>query len=162
MNREFVTSNYAKIVYYLLLILFSGSVVLLFSISRNMAQPGPVYLFAILMMSLPVIIAAGFIRRKIIISNDTIKCISLFSTREFATSSIKGYRIITNKSSRSIVFELSDGAGKVTLSNVTDLADKDELLNWVQTNFTDLDGADMQTEKDELLQNTELKNMGSG
>ena len=156
MDREYVVSTRSKITYYLLFILFSSIVFYLFSIGRSIAHPGPVYLFAIFMMIFPVLLLAGFIRKKIIVSKGIIKCISLFGIEESPVNNIKGYRTVVNKSSKSIVFKFKNGAGKLTLNNITDLADNAELLNWVETNFTNLDAVDMKQERETLLEDISL------
>lgn len=156
MNREYVVSKRAKIGYYALAAFFIAIAVVLVVVAVNAVNATPAYFIAVFIAIFPPFLLVNVIKKKVIVDDYTLTSIALFSTKQLQLNDIKGYRIVVNKSSRSVVFESNSGMGKITVSNANELTDKDEFFDWLQTKFTDLDAADVQLEKEDVLQNTAL------
>jgi hypothetical protein len=102
-----------------------------------------------------VLIVINLYRRRIIIDGDSIRCISLFSTKELPLKGIKGSRV----GQKVIELEAYAPAGaKIAIRNYTDLTDSDQLAEWARANFTDLSAIDLATMRDKALQDA---NFGS-
>lgn len=95
------------------------------------------------------------LRRKVIISSDRIINRSLFTTKEIPLHAIKGRRLQV----RLIVLEPSSAEyPRLLIGDYNSLANGGELLEWVTTNFEDLDAADRETAQQQLLQDESLGN----
>jgi hypothetical protein len=145
MGREYTVSTGMKIFYILLAVgMFIFAIVLL-----KIPQLQPVLLlFPLMILAGTVLIIVNVLKRKVVIYDDSIVCINLFSRKEIAFSDIKGCRIGDKLIS---VEPLSQQTPKIAISNYSDLGDSDQLKSWFRDNFTDLDAADLKQDEEKLL-----------
>jgi len=131
-----------------------GMMLLFFFVAGRTDSPAAIYLLGAVLVIIPAMMLTNAARKKVVISDYNIRSTDMFTTSEMAISDVKGYRILNNKSTKSLVFESASGGGKLTISNATGLNDSEELLDWVSNNFIELDAIDIQNQKDDLLQNS--------
>ena len=152
MEQEYTISTGMKILY--------GSIatgafvfsIVLFNMPNHSGGQA-VLLIPFLFLAGSVLIIINLFKRKVIITDDSITNINVFSKKELLLSDIKGCRV----GQKVISLEpVSSEQSKITISNYIDLKDNDLLASWVRGNFKDLDAADLKAEKEALLQNTDL------
>jgi hypothetical protein len=148
MGREYTMSTGMKIFYILLAAgMFVFAIVLL-----KMPQDQPALLLVpLIFIAFAALIIANALRRKVIIYDDSIVCINLFSRKEMAFSDITGCRI----GQKVLVLESNSGE-KITISNYSDLSDSSELATWIKDNFKDLDAIDLKQDEEKVLQDATL------
>jgi len=110
-------------------------------------------LFPLMILAGTVLIIVNVLKRKVVIYDDSIVCINLFSRKEIAFSDIKGCRIGDKLIS---VEPLSQQTPKIAISNYSDLGDSDQLKSWFRDNFADLDAADLKQDEEKLLHDPTL------
>jgi len=112
-----------------------------------------VLLMPVFIIAGAVLIGINIIRRKVILYNDSVLCINLFSTKEIAIKDIKGCRI----GQKAIIVEpISADDPKITISNCNDFGHSSDLKKYFQDNFKDLDAIDLENDKAEILQDSSL------
>jgi hypothetical protein len=102
-----------------------------------------VYCIPVFIFAGGVLILINLFRKKVIIDSDRITYINLFLNKELAIADIKGSRV----GKKAIILESSAGNSKIIISNYNDLGDSDSLVHWAETNFKNLDTADIENER---------------
>jgi len=105
----------------------------------------------LLFIAIAGLIIANVIRRKVIVYDDSIITINLFSTKEMAFNDIKGCRI----GQKFLALESNSGE-KITINNYSDLSGSSELESWMKNKFEDLDAIDLKHNEEQVLQDTTL------
>ena len=113
----------------------------------------PSIIFAASFFCLSILVLISIFRRKVVVSENDIKCVFIFSKRKMEFADIKGARV----ESKAIIIEsLQEGIKPMVITNYVDLKNCDELRGWVQNNFKDLNTIDLENEHQQLLNNTRL------
>lgn len=148
MGREYVISTGMKIFYILLAVgMFIFALVLL----KIPQSQSALLLFPLIIIAGSILIIVNALKRKIIIYNDSILCINLFSRKEINITDIKGCRI----DQKFITLEFNSG-DKMIIRSYSDLRDSSELVNWIKDSFKDLDAIDLKHDEEQVLQDTSL------
>jgi hypothetical protein len=112
-----------------------------------------VLLFPLTLTAGSILIFINLYRRRIIIDEESIRCVSLFSTKELPLKGIKGSRV----GQKVIELEANAPAGaKIVIGNYSDLTNSDELAKWAKENFKDLSAIDLEAQKNSALQDPNL------
>ena len=148
MEQEYRISTDTQIFYGLLAVGMFAFSIYLVAIYNPAAGVG-VLLIPLSLAAGSILIFINLYRRRIIIDGESIRCISLFSSKELPLKGIKGYRV----GQKTIELEANSPAGaKIVIGNYTDLDDSDQLANWARENFKDLSAMDLATVRDKALQ----------
>jgi hypothetical protein len=148
MEQEYTISPGMKIFYAVLaLAAFSFSMFVLTPVKQNALV---VWLFSLFLMAVALLIVVNLLKRKVVISEHSILCISLFSRKELDLAAIQGYRI-----GKKVIYlePVATGDPTITIRNYTDLSKSRELARWVKAAFEDLDAIDLENQRKEVLQN---------
>jgi hypothetical protein len=150
--EEFTNSTGWKIFYSAIaaaMVIFS-----LFLFSMDHTKAGSwVLIIPFILLLFALLIIAVQIKRKIIISADSIIKIGVFGQKELVTANVKGCRI----SEKVICIEpVSLSYQKITINNFSDLGNSDDLVKWLKENFKDLDAEELIVEQNKILQDTDL------
>jgi hypothetical protein len=120
---------------------------------KNPTITNAVLIFPILILVGCVLIFINIFKRKVILSNDKIICVNLFSKKELNIKAIKGYKI----ESKLIQLEpLQSTDAKISIGNYFDLKISDKLVKWITDNFKDLNSISLRKEYDKVLQDQQL------
>lgn len=93
------------------------------------------------------------LRRKVTINSDSIINTGLLGTKEIPLQAIRGMRL----NAKNIILEPSSaGYPRITIGNYDDLARSGQLLQWLQSNVKNLNAEDLETDRQQLLQNDAL------
>jgi len=150
MGREYTVSTGMKIFYILLTVGMFVFAIVLFDISKDQ----PLFLlFPLVLIAGAVLIIINVLKRKVIIYDDSIVCINLFSTKEISFSDIKGCRIGDKYIS---IEPVSQQTPKISITNYSDFGDSSQLKSWFSDNFTDLDAADLKFDEEKLMHDPTL------
>jgi hypothetical protein len=152
MEQEYTISTGTKIFYGLLAAGMLVFAVYLFDI-RNPSVSEGIMLFPILIIAGSVLIVANFIKRKVVIYDDSILVISLFKEKELDFKNIKGCRI----GSKLIVIEpVSPEYSRILIGNYIDFGGSSQMTAQIKEKCKDLDAEDYENERKQLLQDTSL------
>ena len=149
MEEEYIISPGMKIFYGLLGAggLITGLVLL------AQFKPGTPVVLVILpfvLLALGALIFLNLGRKKVILSETSIRCVSLFSTKELDITAVKGCRV---GSKTMYLVPLSADDHTMVIGNYPDLGGSEQLAAWVKANFKDLDQADLDKSRAEAMQN---------
>ncbi len=152
METEYTTSTGYKFFYGALglgAIIFAG---FLFN-THNASGSQLIYLFPLIVLIGGELIIGNQIKRKIIISDNSIKSVNIFRTKEIPFDHIKGVRI-----GEKVIYIESDQDNypKITLNDYISIDDSAGLSAWLTTNFKDLNKEDFEEEKDAILHDSAL------
>ncbi|WP_331962517.1 hypothetical protein [Ohtaekwangia sp.] len=117
----------------------------------SLAAQGFLILISIAMIALMIIGLIDTIKGKVVIDNDKIYTISVFSSRQLMFDEIKGYRL----NDKFILIEPTVQAKK-KIKISTYFSKTNEIVDWLATHYSDLDLLDAETEKQEILNNAEF------
>jgi hypothetical protein len=152
MEKEYTPSTFSWIFYGLLAITLVTLGLYLLSLSKP-GVPWFLVLLPLTMMAAGIMIGVNIARKKVIVNDNSILYISLFSTRQLEFAAIKGCRV----SQKQIRLEpLSGNDHPVVIGNYSDLTDGDELSKWIKNLFTDLDAIDLTNHRQELAEDSRL------
>ena len=152
MEQEYTISTIMKLIYGALALVMFGFAGFVLSMHKNPDVSPVVYCIPVLIFAGGVLVLINLFRRKVIINSDRISCINLFSNKELAIKAIKGSRV----GKKAIVLESNADGSKIIITNYNDLADSESLVYWAETNFKNLDAADLENERNELLQDNTI------
>ncbi|MDR3711232.1 MAG: hypothetical protein P4L51_00330 [Puia sp.] len=152
MERQYSISKGTKIFYGLIAVgMFCFAIYL--AATYNPSVTRAVFLMPLMIAAGSILIVINLFRRKIVIDDHSILCISLFSKKQLELAGIKGCRI----GEKAICLEpLSTVDHRILIGNYNDLEKSEELAGWIKANFKDLDSLDLQRESQELQQNKTL------
>jgi len=148
MGREYTVSTGMKIFYILLAVGMFVFAIVLLKIPQSQSI---LLLMPLLIIVGAVLIIVNVLKRKVVIYDDSILCIGLFSRKEITFKDIKGCRI----GQKALTIESLSG-NKMIISNYSDLSDSDELSSWLKGNFTDLDAVDIKQDEEAILHDSTL------
>ena len=153
MGKEYPVLLGMKIFYGVLAIVMFVFSIYLFNIYNPARVASAVLLFPVFIILGSVCILINIFKRKVIVYDDRIVSIGLFSTKELFIESIKGVRV----ESKVIYVEPINLADRqLRIGNYYDLKNSNEFVKWLQDNFTDLNSIDLADEQTRILHNSEL------
>jgi hypothetical protein len=148
MEEEYVISPGTKVFYGLI---GAGAVVFAL-VLMSQFKPGTAVGLVILpfgFLALGALIFINLGRKKVILSETSIRCISLFSTKEMEFSAVKGCRV---GSKTMYLVPLSADDSTMIIGNYSDLEGSEQLAAWVKAHFKDLEQADLDKSRTEVMQ----------
>ena len=151
MEQEYVISNGYKIFYTVIATLILGFA--LFLISSLTLGNKVVIIIPILMSCGGVLILVNTFKRKIIISEDNVAMVNIFSTRSLACNDIKGIRW---SSKRIIIESKTPSESSIVIRGYDDFTNSEDISKWLTTNFKDLDVYDREADKERILNDANL------
>jgi hypothetical protein len=153
MQREFSVSTGMKVFYCLLGV---GAIVFslyLFSMPKNEEVSSLVYLFPLFFTATGAILILNGLRRKVMIEDDRVVNVGVFTTEELLISDIKGYRL----GRKGLYIDpISSVNKRITINNYNDFSDSWDLLQYIKKTFKDLDEVDLKEQQETISQNTDL------
>ena len=95
----------------------------------------------------------NIIKKRIIITDDSITHVNIFRTKQISFKDIKGCRV-----GQKVIYIVSNTqqAPNITITNYIDFADSEELSNWFKENFRDLNAEDYETDLTNVLNDSNL------
>jgi len=148
MGREYTISTGMKIFYILIAAAMFVFAMVLLKIPQSQSV---LLLFPLIIVVGSALIIINALKRKVIIYDDSILCINLFSRKEISFTDVKGCRI----EQKFISLELNSG-DKMTIRSYSDLGDSAEFEGWVRDKFKDLDAIDLKHDEEQVLKDTSL------
>jgi len=125
----------------------------LFNIPHTVKTPAWFDIFPTLMLVTSIFIFVNIFKKKVIVYDERIVTIGLFLTKELFIDSIKGVRI----ESKIVFIEPINAAdNQLRIGSYYELKNSDQLVKWLQDNFTDLNSVDLADEQNKILHNSEL------
>jgi hypothetical protein len=152
MEQEYTTSLGYKIFYSLL---GAGMIIFAFFLGdiRSPNQPEALLLIPLILLTGSVLIFINIVRRKVVIYNDSILVVNLFTNKEVDFKDIKGCRI----GSKLIVIEpVSAEYPTIRIGNYIDFSNSSQLTATIKEKFKDLDAEDYANEHKQFLQDASL------
>lgn len=149
MEKEYTTAIGYKILYgSLSLILISVALLWVIPSNNNVIHVPGLLVFPVLTIVVSVLVLINLYRRKLIISNYGIRYINIWRTKELPENAIKGFRFID----KSIIIEpISQDYSKLRIRDYLSLSPNKEMLASLDQNFQNLDQADFENNKKEIL-----------
>ena len=153
MEQEYTISTGWKIFMITVAVFLIAFSLFLFSMGEGHANSPLIFLMPITIIIGAVWIIAQQIRKKLIITDDTITRINAFSTVEISIKDIKGCRV----GEKVIYIETSSADNpKVTINNYDSLSNSDELAKYFKEKFKNLDLVDLEAAKEKVLNDNSL------
>ncbi|WP_259070834.1 hypothetical protein HDF24_23660 [Mucilaginibacter sp. X4EP1] len=150
--EEFTNSTGYKIFYSVAAIILIAFSIFLCLLDHSKTGSG-ILVIPVVMILLAFWIILSQIRRKIIISADSIISISAFGTKEIPAANVKGCRI----TSKVIVIEsAAPNHTKIIINNYSDLGNSGGLAKWLKENFADLNEVDLKQQQEKFANDTSL------
>jgi len=155
MEYEYTTSTGYKIFYGILAIVLVGFTLFVpMSANNGGYNDNPaLFIFPILGIAAAALIILNLIKRKIVITDYSIKYITLWSTKEIVIKDIKGFRM---GSKAIFIYPFDEHAPKFAIKDTVSIGDKKGFIDWMNENFKDLNKEEFESAKSELLQDTNL------
>jgi hypothetical protein len=149
MEQEYTTSTGYKIFYGVLALgLLVGSIIMFAKVAQ-LADGIPAFIFAVVAFAGAVIIAINLYKRKAFVSDESVSYQSVWGSKEFSKADIKGFRVVE----KAIYIEpIVDTYGKIAIRDYASISNYKELIQWLNEHFTDLNAADYDAERNEILQ----------
>lgn len=153
MEKEYPISLGMKIFYGILGAGIFVFAVFFFNLPHTSKTPGWFNIIPTLFLISGILIFINIFKRKVIVYDDRIITIGLFSTKEIFIESIKGVRV-----GQKIIYiePLNAGDAQLRIGNYIDLKNSSELVRWLSSNFKDLDSIDLTDEHNKILHDSEL------
>jgi hypothetical protein len=151
MDREFYTSTGYKIFY-------GGAAMLLFAfsvyfISNSSDGKGGLLVPAVIFIIIGVAVCSNLMKRIFIITDNDLTYTSIWGSRELEAANVKGFRV----GEKAIFIEpVQDGYPKIMVRDYGSLAANGDLIELLQTKFKDLNKAEFEEAKHQLLEDTSL------
>ncbi len=153
MEKEYPVSLGAKISYGIFSAIIFVVGIIFFNMPHTSKTPEWFNIIPTLMLITSILVFINIFKRKVIIYDDRIVTIGLFSTKELFIKSIKGVRI----EEKIIIIEpLNSGDTRLKIGNYSDLKNNRELREWLSSNCKDLDAIDLADEHNKILHDSEL------
>ena len=153
MEQEYTVSTGFKIFYGVIAIFLLGFSIFLFSMGEGKADTPLIYSIPILSLISSILLIITQVKRKVIISDQSIIKVNAFSRKELLFSAIKGVRV-GQKAIQIEPFSASDP--KISIGNYLDYKDSGEMRKWLEEHFTDIDKADLDEQQNKLLADQSL------
>src|ERR1700733_5020147 len=152
MEQEFTTSTGYKIFYGAVAgAAFVLSVYLFTNTSLNPNGAG--IIFAIILLLVALAIAMNLYKRKVIFFNDSVMYTSIWGTKELLNNNIKGFRV----GEKAIFIEpLETGYSRIAIRDYSSIGSTDDLKDFLGSHFKDLNKAEFEAEKEEILKDTDI------
>jgi hypothetical protein len=152
MEKEYTIATGWKILYGVISTCLIGVSVFLFT--KHGPQTG---LLFILMPAWLIIAACAMMfnvfKSKVVVSDYSIITTSIRGTKEIINTDVKGFRV----GEKAIFIEpVPDGYRKLIIPDYRTIGNKDELLNWLKTHFTNLDSTEKSQMQEVLLSDPDL------
>jgi len=154
MEQEYTTSTGYKIFYGAGLIAFWGFVLILPLLGNHggyLVQPGLLVL-AVIVFALSVFTVLNFFKRKLIITDYTIKYTNVWGSSELSNQEVKGFKIFDKR----IVVYSSTSSQKVKIRDYSSIGNLDDLLKCLGKYYTNLDSVAYQNNLNEIYNDTAL------
>jgi hypothetical protein len=150
---EYSVSNGFKIFYGSIALFLAGFSIFLIEMGRGSNVSSAVFALPLSGLIGSVLIIVTQVKRKVIISYESITKIGPFTKRELLFNEVRGCRI-----GQKVIYiepsSLSDS--KITIGNYSDYADSEEMVAWIKEHFADLDTIELSAEREKLLEDTSL------
>lgn len=151
MEQEYATSIYFKIIYGLVAVgLFSVSI---YFFVISLLHGHVVWVLPLIGIIAATLIAVNLYKRKIIITNDSITYISVWSSKELLMVDIKGYRTTKNTI---YIYPVSRSYRKISINDNWSLENTDAIFDWFRKTLIDLDIADIEAEKKQIFRDIKI------
>ncbi len=152
MEQEFTTSIGFKIFYGAVAgVAFIIAAYLFTNFSSNSYGAG--VCFAIVLSPIAVAIAVNLYKRKLVFFDDSVRYSSIWGTKELLNSDVKGFRI----GEKAIFIEpLQTGYSRIMIRDYLSIGSTKDLKGSLESRFINLDKAEFEQEKEEILKDTEL------
>lgn len=151
MKQEYRISTWQKGFYGIMAFMIFGFALILFNLPK--VKNSFLLFITLFLLFISASIVINFVKRKLVISENSILCVNLFSRKELKLTAIKGYRL----NGKLIKIEpISENDAILSIGNYTDLQDSIEITNWLAKNFKDLDALDLESEHQKLLKDKSL------
>lgn len=155
MEYEYTTSTGSKILYGILAI-FLVAFTLFVPISANNGSYNSnpaLIIFPIIGIVAAALIIFNLIKRKILITDYSVKYVNVWGTKEIVIKDIRGFRI----GEKAIyIYPFDEHSPKLSIKDTLSIGDKKGFVNWLNENFKDLNKEEFEAAKSELLQDTNL------
>jgi len=153
MEQEYTISTGWKIFMISVATILIGFSIFLFSLGEGKSNNPFIILLPISILIGGIWIIVQQIRKKIIITDESITRINAFGSKEIAIKDVKGCRI----GDKVIYIEaVSVDNAEITINNYDLLGNSEELKNYFKENFKDIDAIDLENEREKMLKNTAL------
>jgi len=152
MEQEFTTSTGYKIFYGAVAgAAFVVSVYLFTNNSLNANGAG--IIFAIILLVVAIAIAMNLYKRKFILFDDSVMYTSIWGSKELLNNNVKGFRL----GEKAIFIEpLETGYSRIMVRDYSSIGDIKDLKDALGSRFTDLNKAEFEAEKEEILKDADI------
>jgi len=155
MEQEYATSTWYKIFYGLGAIAFAGFTIFISTSAggRGNHQSTGLILFPVIGIIGGIMIFINLYKRKVVLSDDQISYTNIWGSKEIPVKEVKGYRV----SDKAIYIEPVDaGYSKLSIKDYASINNQAQLIEWLRGKFTDLNKADYEASKQQILKDTSL------
>jgi hypothetical protein len=151
MEQKYRISTWNKVFYGVIATMIFGFSLYLSNLPKT--KNSILIFIPLLLFFISTLIVVNFIKRKLVISENSILCINLFSRKELKLNAIKGYR----SDGKSIKIEpILKNDTILSIGNYIDFENATEILEWSKKNLKDLDALDLENEHQKLLKDASL------
>ncbi|WP_426670906.1 hypothetical protein ACPPVU_06665 [Mucilaginibacter sp. McL0603] len=154
MEQEYTTSTGYKIFYSIGLIAFFGFALILPLLGNHggySGQPGLLVL-AVIVVAISVFTVLNFFKRKLIITDYTIKYTNVWGASELSNKDVKGFKIFDKR----IVIYSSTTSQKIKIRDYSSIGNLDDLLKCLGKYYTNLDSVAYQDNLNEIYNDAAL------
>jgi len=155
MEYEYTTSTGYKIFYGIAAIFIVGFTFFMPLLANNGGYNNnpALIIFPILGIAAAALIIINLIKRKIVITDYSIKYINVWGSKEIVIKDIKGFRI---GEKAIFICPFDEHTPKLSIKDTLSIGDKKGFVNWLNENFKDLNKEEFESAKAEILQDSSL------
>ncbi|RWY57169.1 hypothetical protein [Mucilaginibacter gilvus] len=153
MEQEYTISRGWKIFYGLVsLASFAFGAFLASKISTASSLGGAIS-GSILLIGVGIVLGLYLVRRKVVLSNDSISVSGILGTRTFANYDVKGFRV---EEKAILIYSIAEGRRRIMINDYDSLGDNDGLITELSERYTDLNAEEYESQLTDILQSNEF------
>jgi len=153
MEQEYKTSTGYKIFYGLGIICLICFTIYLSIIDTKDGKA--IIILPLLGIIVSALVIVNLSKRKVIISDYSVKYISIWGSKEIVNKDVKGYRVLDK---RIVIYPLDSLSSKINIKDYSSIGDSFELIKKLSGIYTDLDAVSYQDNINEIYNNNEFGN----
>src|ERR1700744_724560 len=155
MEKVYTTSIFSKILYGLAAILVAlGTIYTAFFAKNGFQQNHGIIILPLLGIASATLVALNIYKRKVTISNQCIKYVSVWGSREIINEDVKGFKVLDK---RIVIYPIS-GPNRIAIRDYSSIANLGELQQDLNEKYTNLDVVGYQNNLKEIAGDAGLGN----
>lgn len=153
MEQEFTLSKYWKAFYGIVATGAGSASIFLLTKLSSAKSPSALIALSVVFLIFGIIMALYILRRKVVLSKNSISVSGILGTREFANNEVKGFRL---EAKAILIFSNTECVRRIMINDYDSIGNSNALINELTERYPDLDAIDYQAGLSDILQSDEL------